>query len=417
MFLKRFFAFADRHLLRRSLPHGMINWRYLFPHPPPKVWIHRRLWLLGKPPRLPLVLYFAIEALLWLRWVTFAGWRHSWRVVRRLGAAVSEREGIGRATQLKRVFSLSLCHCLPPGEIYAFGLYRSGYEREMWDYIFTHEAPAFHRWRSAWLGESRESLDALQDKLRLTELLGARGVPMAPVLGVVSRGEQFDIAAWLQTYPSLFCKPRHGSGSRDAFVIEGQGSGEASIFAVKNGMTAKPSTIVKLQKALTRDDLLVQPFLTNHPVLEALCPTEDAVTLRLITEVDPRKGVRCYCTTVEIPDASDISGNSFIILPVEIVSGQVMRFPEGRLPAPARSRYDAFYTRMGSCVVPFWDKIAESAITAHQCFPDVYAIAWDYVVTPSGPYMLEGNTGWGTATPQKIRGGLLRDENWKEENR
>jgi hypothetical protein len=40
-------------------------------------------------------------------------------------------------------------------------------------------------------------------------------------------------------------------------------------------------------------------------------------------------------------------------------------------------------------------------------FPDVWAIAWDWVITPSGPVLLEGNSGWGTATPQMIQGGFL----------
>lgn len=43
-----------------------------------------------------------------------------------------------------------------------------------------------------------------------------------------------------------------------------------------------------------------------------------------------------------------------------------------------------------------------------QQFSEIYAIAWDYVITSDGPCMLEGNSGWGATTPQVIYGGLLK---------
>lgn len=411
VFVKRLFSFAEQYLLRRSLPHGIISWRYLLPNPPPKVRIHRHLWLLGRPPRIPFALFFLIEFVLWMRWVTFAGWRRSWRAAQHWGAAIEDREGISKALQLKHVLFMSLCHCIPPSEIYAFGLYRCRTKQELWDYVYTLELPAFHRWRNARPGESRESSSLLQDKFGLTNLLVAHGVPMAPVLGVISRGTPFDPAPYLQTCLRLFCKPRHGSGSRDAFVIECRDEEtRAAIFAVKSGMKEEPSSLDALQKAIGRDDFLVQPVMANHPLLAPLSPTEDAVTLRIITEQHPARGTCCYNATLEIPNYSDGHGYFHIILPIELSSGVVMRFPEQRLPAAAQSRHDALHARMGRLAVPYWEEMKKSAIIAHQCFTDVYAIAWDYVITPTGPCMLEGNSGWGTTTPQILLGGLLLNE-------
>jgi hypothetical protein len=406
-----FFAFADRYFLRRALPHGIITWRYLLPHPPRKIRIHRQLWLLARPPRVPLALFFLIEFSLWLRWVVFAGPRRSWRVVQRRGAEIRKREGISKVLQMKRVFFMTLCHCIPPAEIYAFGLYRSEAKTALWNYIFTHELPAFHRWRSAPLGESQASVLLLQDKFRLTHFLDARGIPMAPVLALLSCGAPFDPGVWLQNHPRLFCKPRHGSGGRDAFVIEGQNNEKGAVIRdVKNGMAAQRSTQGRLQKAMARDDFLIQPFLYNHPDLADLSHIKDAVTVRIITEIQPPHGLRCYCATLEIPNDADDARYYHMILPIEWSSGLIMRFPEHRLTAPVQAHHDALHARMGNRAIPYWEEIRKSAVDAHQCFPDVYAIAWDYVITPDGPYMLEGNTGWGAATPQMLQGGLLQDE-------
>ena len=413
MSIKRLYVFVNRHFLRRSLPHGVINWRYLLPDPPPHVRIHRQLWLSGRPSRLPVFLFFFGEIILWLRWVTFAGWLRSWRTVRRLGTPICERDGIGKAVQFKRVLCLSLGYCVTPTEIYAFGFYRRNYV-ELWDYIFAQEVHAFHRRRSAELGASRESLALLQDKFCLTNLLKAQGVPMAPILELVSRNTPFDPEACLQKCPRLFCKPRHGSASRDTFVIDGDIADRFHVIAVKNGMMTRPSTMAQLRKAMSTDDFLIQPFMDNHPVLAALCPTKDAVTLRLITENHALHGLRCYSATLEMPGVSDENKHYFIILPIDPPSGRVMRFPDRRLLPQAQSRHDAFYARLGDCTIPFWDTIMKSAINAHRNFPDVYAIAWDFVVTPTGPYMLEGNTGWGVATSQIIHGGLLADYDSEE---
>ena len=62
---------------------------------------------------------------------------------------------------------------------------------------------------------------------------------------------------------------------------------------------------------------------------------------------------------------------------------------------------------MGRSPIPFWSELRKGALASHALFPDVYAIAWDYVVTPDGPLLLEGNTGWATRMPQIFNGGLL----------
>ena len=411
MSVKCLIAVANRYFLCRALPHGVISWRYLLPHQPPKVRIHRQLWLMGRHPRIPLPLYFLIELLLWLRWVTFACWRRSWRAVRRQGADICAREGIGKNTLLIRVLAMSLCHCIPPGEILAFGLYRRTSKQEVWDYVFTNEAPAFHRWRDVRPGESAAALALVQDKSRLADLLAARGIPMAPVLGVIPRGAQFDPAPWLQNAHGLFCKPRHGSGSRDAFVIERREDGETpAIFAVYNGMKAQPASLDSVRKAIDKDDFLVQPVMANHPLFAPLSPTGDALTLRIITEQHPVHGAHCYSATLEIPNMADDDSHCHTILPIELSSGLIRPFPGERLPGPAKACHDAALARLADCAVPFWDEITNSAMAAHRQLPDLYAIAWDYVITPTGPYMLEGNGGWGTTMPQILLGGLLRNE-------
>ncbi len=48
-------------------------------------------------------------------------------------------------------------------------------------------------------------------------------------------------------------------------------------------------------------------------------------------------------------------------------------------------------------------------ITEHRG-STIHAIAWDFVLTASGPRLLEGNTCWGVFVPQWLSGGLVSGE-------
>jgi hypothetical protein len=415
MLIKRCLSFADRYFFRHPLPHGIICWRYLLPHPSPKVRIHRHLWMLGRPSHIPLFWFFIIEAILWLRWVLFAGWRATFRAIRHRGEVIQNREGLSRASQIRRILFLSLGYCVPPADIYAFGLYKIESKQDIWNYIFTQEQLAYHSWRNAKLNNNGKSLALLQDKHETSMLLAANGIPMAPILKVVLRGAAFDLTACFKSHSHLFCKPCHGSRSQDAFVIEANGDkGQASIFAVEKGRRAQPVTQEHLRKAMMRDDFLFQPFLNNHPSVAVLTSSGDVVTMRVITEMSLHSGIVCYGATIEMPDDSGAVGYKHIILPIDPASGRLNHFPERPLTEQAQSLYNAIYQRMDGFIIPCWEAIRKSAVAAHQYFPDIYAIAWDYVVTPDGPFLLEGNSGWGARTPQILSGGLLQHIDTKE---
>ncbi len=406
MTAKRLLTAVARHL-RRSLPHGVISWRYLLPRQPAAVRIHRQLWLLGRPSRLPLPLFLLLELILWLRWVGYACWRQCWRAVRQRGADIRAREGIGMARQLWRLLALGLGHCIPPGEACAFALYRPGTAMAVWDHVFVHEASAFHRWRSAGLPDHVTSQELIRDKVRLATELSEYGIPMAPTLVLVPRAAPYDPAPALQTAPRLFCKPRHGSASRDAFVIEQGGSDrQPMIFAVVNGLKMQPATLGALRAAMAEDDFLVQPLLANHPDLAPLSAGNDAVTVRIITEHDPA-GMRCSHAVLEVPGHA-AAGGHHTILPIDLAAGTVLPFPAERLSSRGGAEHDAIIARIGHRPLPHWEEIRTSALAAHRFLPGLFAIAWDYVVTPAGPVMLEGNSGWGTTVPQVLTGGLLR---------
>lgn len=384
----RAFEYLRREIVKRKLPHGLVHWRYFLPGQSQTIRIHRKLWLRSIP-KLPRPLWLCIEAALWLRWVLWGAWRQSFICVSRWGKAVNEEEGIPVLHQTIVALRLSIGYCLKPFWIYQFHLYRD--PRRVWEYVYDHEIQAFHRLRGRKLGEKKESLELLQDKFDLSEKLREMRLPVAQILALVPKGERFEFSKWPNQ--KLFCKTRRGSRAEGAFVVEKEGE----FFSFSDG---------KLPPE--KDDYLVQPCYGNHPLLTGLTPSDEAITVRLISENES-----LYFAWLEIPVCKRNQGERqvYAILPIDLVTGEVLHYPEGGLLPEENMIYQEVYDKLDGLRIPFWRELVSCASEGQKLFPDVYAIAWDFIVTEKGPVLLEGNSGWGATDEQILLGGLLNPNN------
>lgn len=394
--MNRYADFALKFFIRRPFPHGIFSWRYLCLRPPRLIAFHRRLWLAAKPAAMPLGLFLVIELFLWLKWVSFSAWKSCFRLMGRMA-----EPGL-----FSRFLALSLVHALPPSDILAFGLHDKHPSKPIWDYVYLSEWPACHHVRQLAQGFPTDP-GSLQDKQKVTETLAALGIPTVPNLAIIPRNRPEALDSF-QREGRFFLKTRSGSGSRDAFVLD-VANGEKKIHSVKNGMVSGAASFNEFQDASARSDYLVQAFTANHPFVARLCDTGDAVTLRVITENRGEGRVRLYSATLEIPNVSGRMKFSHAMLPIDLDSGEIRPFPGKSLPDDTKRHLESVYTRARGRVLPDWDQIKESALRAHLAYPGLFSVAWDFVLTPDGPMILEGNTGWDTRVPQMIHGGLLGD--------
>jgi len=415
-FFRRAWRFFCIHFLCRPIPHGVVCIQYLFIGSSHKLKAHFKIWLQSLP-KLPLLFFLLLEFVLWLRWVMFSGWRNTFRCVQKMGPEFKKQYGIGFFLQFSRVLFLSLFYCIPPGEIYTFRLikHKNNQNTCILDYIFTHELSGFHHWRNSKYGQNRESIALLQDKYRLTSFLDKHAIPMVPILKVLHQNEFFNFSSYFSGSSRLLCKPRNGSAAKGIFIVTSKGEGkQLKVFRTRSGVITSQTTFSCLKKAFSMDDYLVQPFMVNHPDLADMCNTPDSITIRIITELKNHNSPSCFCAMLEIPVRGE--GNLkfdypfHVILPINLDTGRIKSLPEDLLNIPAKEHYERVYTKMNKRIIPFCAKIRKSAVDAHGLFCDVYAIAWDFVVTLDGHFLLEGNTGWGARMPQIITGGLLRKD-------
>lgn len=252
---------------------------------------------------------------------------------------------------------------------------------------------------------------------------------MVPTVALVPRAEPpRPLAEHLAEHPTdlqpapprLFCRTRSGNQGRGAFTLWQTSEGLAGRGFGGQALSDTAAVEAAWQRLRALDDVLIQPCLANHPQLAAWagCDTPDddsradAITVRYISQW--RDGAAVALSAVlEVPAGRDARTQrpTYSLLPIDPATGQVLPWPRPQpLPASARAAQARLWARIGAQrILPGWPALVAANHQAQGSFPSVWAIAWDWVLTPDGPRLLEGNSGWGTATPQQILGGFLAD--------
>lgn len=402
-----------RELIQRRLPHGLIGPAYLWPSADERVHLHRTLWW-KHGDRWPRPLWLAAEFWLWLRWVCWHAVPACRRSLRRMASVVEQEEGISRRIQRLRILKLALFWCIPPWESYRYRLYRA--PNAALDYIYDAETFAYHVWRSEPLGLQADSIKRLQDKLHLADELAEDGVPVVTTLAMA---REYREAPWFEAlvkkHERVFCKTN--SGNRGAGAFSAWSTPEGIVGQTFGGAALPEATAVEAawRELLAKDGALIQPYLANHPDLAPLAYNRETITVRFISQwrIDPGEdAAACYCLSaeLEVPAGRTANGDTFYaILPIHPETGAFLP-PEPRLIAEQAVRDAVLNVQAAAQALgrlPDWSHLAELSCRAHDGFPDIRAIAWDWVPAPSGPVLLEGNFGWGTAAVQARLGGLI----------
>jgi Sugar-transfer associated ATP-grasp len=395
-------------LWRQHLPDGMISWRFLFPGGDPCIRQHRDLRLAARGPHVPRLVWSSVQWLLWLRWLVWHAWRDSWRAVRRYGPEVARRDACGLARQFAVALGLALAHTVPPLDTYAYRLYRHERKRRMWTYVFDHETDAFHAWDCESPQDWQAGAALLVDKLETGRRLEALGLPTVETLQVIPRGGSADFRIGPDHHPRLFCKTRRGARGEGAFVVEPGRAGSA--ICLRDFAHPKPAiedVAAFLAKRLALDDFLIQPCLPNHPDIDDLTELDLAITVRLISL---RRFAAAAVTSAEVhvPVSRPDGDRDTLLLAVALDDGSLAPVPEAEVHTGCRRALADLHGRLGGRRLPDWRAACRIALAAHEHLcPGMHRVAWDFVMTPQGPTLLEGNSGWGVYSVQVIGGGLL----------
>ena len=386
-------------------PSGLLSWRYLSPSAlrDPRVRAHRSLWLAGRG-RLALGLWLPLELVRWLVWQLVRGPA----LARRFFSAEPEEDV--SPEERRRLLWLVRAWCLPPYEIKRHDLHRRpGAEL---DIVYDVETTAFHALMNGRSRAACADVRVLRDKVATARRLGAAKIPVAPVLACIGRGDGSGPPAYISAGSPVFCKSRHGQGGRLAFAAWRGSAGLQGRTFEGAVLRTEPEVEQAWRRLVRSDDALIQPLLSNDPAIAPLADGGELITLRYISR-RTADGYVGYCAVLEVPVRRETcGGNAYALIPLASADGTLLPWPESAADASqAQSQTARARSRApGLLRPPHWDVIRANSHLAHRQVPHLWAVAWDWAITPSGPLLLEGNSGWSLAVPQLLGLGGLVDQ-------
>jgi hypothetical protein len=273
-----------------------------------------------------------------------------------------------------------------------------------------------------------------RNKLIFNRVFGARGLPVAAVLGVydpsvghTGDGQSLRNAAELDRWmrrtaaDGFVFKPLWGVEGYQVLVFSRRSSDDPGSFitlagerydAVRLAEFARNTQDLVRLGAEDPEAYLIEDRLRPHPVLaELVGPTLCCV--RVVTFIRMDGATRLLGAVYKIqPEPLGVDHLSYGAI------GSWVDLETGRL-SPGRSRHDFGYTRVipgtdRSFVgfeLPDWSQLKEVALEAARVFPWARSIGWDIALTDRGPVLIEGNVKWSTSLLQiPAPGGLMTGE-------
>lgn len=311
------------------------------------------------------------------------------RKSRQFAHAVTQRTGKSRLRQALEQYAFALLYFLPPEAYYRYGLYQPNTPYHPLDYLHNHE------WAS--LGTYLNDPDceaALVNKQRFATTCEAHQLPTVPTLVYTTPAHP------LETLPAqdLFIKPAHGSRGRGTARFTFRSNG---FYSRQDGVSfSAPALMHLLNRRAKHKALLVQPCITNHPLLADLSRA-GLSTVRMLTGQWPDGHVELIVATLKMPLDDEITSTFGIDSDVDLATGHLGRAYRNIPTDAGCDDHPSTDGRIKGRVVPEWDEAVELVTRAHAAFSGCVLIGWDVVLTPSGPVLLEGNSGWGVRTIQQ----------------
>jgi hypothetical protein len=325
----------------------------------------------------------------------------------RYAQAVTAQRGIPALRQAIELLKLAVIHGVDPATYYAHHLYDAPLGLTETDYYVGRNEMKhglYSLLRELRRGQSGFDL-TLSEKAKFSEACRAGGLPVVPVLAVVSKG-QWSFAAGLDAASldgALFVKGVRGKGAVGAaaysFGADGRHHAKTGEALTRNALMAR------VTDGSAQRDQLVTRRLRNHPEIADLA-VESLITFRVFTCIDAAGQpivTHAMLRTVSKLEPSWGTEEEFAVA-VDLETGRL-----GRMCGDANMAPDAWWERhpktgavVTGRVVESWPAIAGLAMRAHRVFNGRMIIGWDLALTPEGPVVIEGNSDPDTHFLQRV---------------
>lgn len=319
------------------------------------------------------------------------------RQTRRCGVAVRERTGVSLRRQVRQQAAVYRAYGITPDFYYLFELYRDEHRGRAGQYLTHHQMVVL-------LNElidttCPDSQATLRDKERFYRHCRQYGLATIPILAALNCGQvRLQVLEAGEGLPpaDLFVKPARGFGGWGA----ARWTYDEGYYLRGDQRLDGAALLQHLASRATRSKLLLQPRIRNHAAIVPFAG-ETLANVRLITcrRADRRLQVLIAFIGVARTEraVSNTASGPALAIPIDAATGQMGRAVDVH-PGTVQERWarhpdtDA---AIEGVMLPDWDQAVALALEAHRSMPDLPFAGWDVGLTPEGPLLIEGNTGWG----------------------
>jgi hypothetical protein len=360
---------------------------------------HRKIWWAGKHGEMPRILWLLEQLVFWLRWVLFSGWKSAFSSVKHHHTAIEEQFGISYGVQLRQCLSLSLGWCIPADQLYGYDVIQN--QSAPLEFIYDTEVIGWHALQNRKHQGSAKAKKLLGDKLEFMHQMQSIGMPVVPILERPTKTDNSPLSEQLTPKISdIFCKLRSGNQGIGAFEARFH---EGKLSGYSHGRKTLDADAVDLAwlNLCSLGDVIVQPCLRNHPAVQKITKQGTLATLRIITHQG-----KIAAANIALPISLNQKPDIFW-MDADPQTG-ALSLPSNMYPnyEPKTAAFKKIAMRAPK-ILPYWDQMCRDSLNMHDQYFDLWAIAWDWAITPDGAFILEGNSGWGPADWQLQNGGWL----------
>jgi|LSQX01.2.fsa_nt_gb hypothetical protein len=195
---------------------------------------------------------------------------------------------------------------------------------------------------------------------------------------MLTRGMQRStFMAFLERNPEFIVKPVLGTEGRDIQKISVEGMDDDETSALFDRWSG--------------EDLLLERYIRQHPVLNALHPS--SVNTIRVTTVRNHRGVHVMTAALRMGRFGAVMDNyttGGIVAAVDLVTGIVFTPGVNKLNETFVVHPETGVPIVG-VQIPFWEDVKTFAQSLGSVIPEIRYTGWDIAVTEEGPVLLEGN--------------------------
>jgi hypothetical protein len=318
--------------------------------------------------------------------------------------------------QAMEIYRLMRMYRYLPYQYLKHGLYRRGFDKEIYRYI---PPELLHLTRNNL--NARGDKEALHDKLQQEKMLCDGGVPTTKTLFRLQKSGIVDLEGNQVEFKDFIDRVGEMALPRGMIVKPRDGGSGAAVFKmdVEDGILIHEGEPLDFEAFRTLvyttrhgefwEEFVIQETIVQHPDLNRL-NASSVNTVRIDTFIDDDGKVSFNAAALKIGVPGSVTDNGSsggYMAGLDLATGH---FTSGarRYAHDSGKNYDMrelYGIDPDTFAVPYWQDLLTTARKAAKCVAPFRSLGWDIAVAKDGPVVIEANHDYGVYVLQDLAGG------------